>query len=257
MRLKKILVLFFIFSSILCGCSSKQEEITINPFENIKITQHGWNGSGYISVKKGTISYDGNDETIKKLIKSIDYKINNNSKLSNGDKVKITFSCNSDYKELSDVKFKKKSYIYTISDLQDDNRTIRNDERVVVNEDTGESKTVYTETMIVDGVEIPMDWNLSDDEIQDYVAYIKSMNSDEVTEESEVKVKQNWTKGTSKKKTYRKKSNFYFTDYNNNSSECYQAAYEYGNGSSQKYKIEPILEEEKTIGYKCIFKGEK
>ena len=260
MNIKKIIIpffLFFLFS--LTGCTSKEQtKIVVDPFENIKITQHGWNGSGSITIEKGKITYKGEDETIKKLIKSISYKVDHNSNLSNDDKVKITLSYNNDYKELSNVKFKRKSYTYKMKDLQEDNRTIRNDEKIVVDEETGESSTVPTETLIVDDVEIPMDWNLSEDEIQEYVAYIKSMgNSEEVVSENDVTIKKDWTKGTSKKKTYRKNAEFKFVDYNNDSYECYQDAYDYGNTSSQKYKITPIMKDELTIGYKCTFKKAK
>lgn len=252
-KLFKIGISILCLSCLLLGCS-KGEEVTIDPFENIEITVKGWNKSGSVNIKKGKITYSGKDETIDKLIDSISYKSDVHSNLKNGDLITVTFDYNTDYYDITNVSFKRDSYTYKVHGLHKKNVKVKTEKSSYVDEKTGKTKTKESETYIIDGVEIPVAWNLSEEEMQDYISYVKSCEDESNVPAEETKKKQ-WMQGTSKTKTHRNNSKFKLKKYNNNASECYQAAYEYGNTSSQKYKIVPIIKNEVSIGYECVFKG--
>ncbi len=249
----KLGISILFLSCLLLGCS-KNEAITIDPFENIKITAKGWNKSGTVSIKKGKISYSGKDETIDKLIDSISYKLDAHTNLKNGDVITITFDYNTNYYDISNVNFKRNSYTYKVHDLHKKNVKVKSKKSTYVDEETGKTKTKESETYVIDGVEIPVAWNLSEEEMQEYISYVKDCEDESGVPAEETK-KKIWMQGISETKTHRNNSMFKLKKYNNNASECYQAAYEYGNTSSQKYKIIPIIKNEVSVGYECVFKG--
>ena len=252
--MKRAKCLFFIFFCIffMTACQ-KKEPVELKPFENIKIKETGWNGSGKIEVTSHKIHYTGNDESIKKLIHSLQYTAKNNKELKNGDKVTVKLVYDSDLFKLANVKFNKTEYTYKVHSLQDDTRTVKTITNEKKDPVTGKNVDVAEQIITVDGIEIPASWNLSDEEIQEYVSYMKGAeNSENVPEEKGVDVI--WSQGESDVKTNRKNSKYYTKDYNNNDVECYQAAYSYGQTSSQQFKIKPVFQDDKSIGYECIFK---
>lgn len=242
-----------ILSASLIGCA-KQKTISIDPFEDIQIKEKGWNHSGYLDVEKGDISYNGNDQTVQKLIDSIDFKIKPNKSLENGDQVTIELQYDKDLFQRVSVQFTKESKKYTLSKLTDKKQTIRTEEKEIIDEN-GNKKTDINEYILIDGVEIPASWNMTEEEMQDYVQYVKEQDNETGFIE-EHGVQEDWIQGTAKEETHRKNAKFYMRDYGNLDMDCYQEAYEFGNTSSQKFKIRPIIEKDRTIGYECQFKEE-
>lgn len=111
------------------------------------------------------------------------------------------------------------------------------------------------EYFIIEGIKIPIGWNLSDEEIQDYINYKKELDGHESSPISSNVIEEDWIQGESEKTTNRKNSKFLLESYLNNGITTYKQAYEYGLSSSQSFKIVPLIENEETVGYECIFEG--
>ena len=59
-----------------------------------------------------------------------------------------------------------------------------------------------------------------------------------------------WFQGESETVTHRDDADFLVKDYLDNAISCYQDAYNYGATSSQRFKIDPIVENDKMVGYR-------
>lgn len=240
--------LFFLFT----GCS--KDPIELDAFENMKILYSGWNSKGKATVDN-EISYAGKDETVQKLIEEIDYKIKPNKGLSNGDTITVTLVYDTDLQKRANVTFKEEEKTFNVHGLNDENRKITTHKSIEKDED-GNEHEVYSQTVEIDGVEIPTAWGLSEEEMQSYVAYIKSLENSEFSEEEAITVDV-WMQGESETTTNRKSADFLTKDYLDNGITTYNEAYKYGIESSQKFKIEPIMKNGKTTGYRCIFEGDE
>lgn len=252
--MKKIGCVFFMFLCFFCmtGCQ-KKEPIELKPFENIEIKTIGWNKKAKVEVIRNKVHYTGNDETVQKLIRSLSYSVKDNKNLKNGDKVTINLVYDKNLVELANVKFDRTEYTYKVHGLNNDNRSVKTITKNQKDANTGENIDVAEQIITIDGVEIPASWNLSEEEIQDYVSYMKGMeNTGDAPDETGIK--DEWIQGDSDVKTNRKNAKYFTKDYNNNDVDCYQAAYNYGQSSSQLYKVIPIIKDDKSIGYECIFK---
>lgn len=252
--MKKIGYVFFAFLCFFCmtGCQ-KKEPIELKPFENIEIKTAGWNKKAKVEVVSHKVHYTGNDETVQKLIRSLTYSVEDNKNLKNGDKVTIKLIYDNNLAELANVKFDRTEYTYKVHGLNNDNRSVKTITKNQKDANTGENVDVAEQIITIDGVEIPASWNLSEEEIQDYVSYMKGMEDTDNTPD-ETGVKDDRIQGDSDVKTNRKNAKYYTKDYNNNDVNCYQAAYNYGQSSSQLYKVIPVIKDDKSIGYECIFK---
>ena len=120
-------------------------------------------------------------------------------------------------------------------------------------EETPEQKAERVE--IIDGHEVPRDWELEDEDKKAYIEYLKQLENaeDELVEEKGAYTE--WMKGNSKEETKKENKEFLTKDYANNSTVAFKRANEYGLTSSQEFKVQPIIKKDKTIGYECIFKG--
>lgn len=244
---KYILIFFCCFFS--CGCIYT-EKVDIDPFQNCEVSVTGWNGSGKINISCN-IEYFGNDETVSKLLDSISYSVENNGNLSNGDVVNIELEYAQHLYNLCDISFTRESYKYTVNELLDNDKDLLVYENTFIDEDSGEEVSVYTETYMIDGIEIPASWNLTEEEQRAYVKYAKNIGGNNVTEDDANGYA--WLVGNSSTKTHRVSTKYLTEDYNN-SRDCYQAAFEFGNTSSQEFMIVPIMKQGVNIGYKCEFK---
>lgn len=251
---KKIGYVFFAFLCLFCmiGCQ-KKEPIELMPFENVEIKTTGWNKKAKVVIVSHKVHYTGNDETVQKLIHSLSYSVKDNKNLKNGDRVTINLIYDKKLAELANVKFDKTEYTYKVHGLSNDNRSVKTITKNKKDANTGENVDVAEQIITIDGVEIPASWNLSEEEIQDYVSYMKGMEDTDNTPD-ETGVKDDWIQGDSDVKTNRKNAKYYTKDYNNNDVNCYQAAYNYGQSSSQLYKVIPVIKDDKSVGYECIFK---
>ena len=250
MKIRWIVGGFSILSLFLItGCMHK-DPIELDPFEHIQIEYDGWNGQATASATT-EIDYAGNNETVLKLIDSLTFRISPNKNLTNGNKIDVKVRYTQELCDLANVEFAEEEKEYTVSGLIDRNQKVVYKDKIVTDDD-GEEHQQTEEYKVINGVEIPSSWNLSEAEERKYIEYVKGLEDD--TEKEETGVKSNWTQGESEKVTHRKDSSFYNEDYLDNAVTCYQEVYKYGIESSQKFKIEPIIKKEKTIGYKCIFK---
>lgn len=215
------------------------------------IQYSGWNEKGTAEVLN-TINYVGSNNTVSKFLDSVSYRIKPNKNLKNGDTIQVTLVYVESEKELANVEFTQESKTYTVNGLTELNeRTVVKENEIVVDDDGNESISLK-EYYVVNGVKIPSEWNLSEDEIEAYITYIQYLEENEAGEETSIDV--NWMQGTSEKATSRKSANFYFKDYLNNANTTYNDAYNFGINSSQEFKIDPILEDETTIGYRVVFR---
>ena len=226
--MKKIGYVFFAFLCFFCmtGCQ-KKEPIELKPFENIEIKTAGWNKKAKVEVVSHKVHYTGNDETVQKLICSLTYSVEDNKNLKNGDKVTIKLIYDNNLAELANVKFDRTEYTYKVHGLNNDNRSVKTITKNQKDANTGENVDVAEQIITIDGVEIPASWNLSEEEIQDYVSYMKGMEDTDNTPD-ETGVKDDWIQGDSDVKTNRKNAKYYTKDYNNNDVNCYQAGVNYG-----------------------------
>lgn len=250
---KRCLLLIGILCISFSGCK-KEENLVLYPFKHLEIKETGWQKSGKLKIMSHTIDYTGDDETVFKFIDSIEFHIKNNKELKNGDKVKIYVTYNEDYKQLSNISLNKTEYTYKVHKLRKNNKKVKTITEKKKDETTGEMVDVADQIITIDGVDIPASWNLSNEEMQDYVDYVKNSEDGSTTTSDETGVEDHWIQGESETKTNRKSAKYYTKDYNNSDTGCYHAAYEYGSSSSQKFKVNPILEDQKVVGYECVFK---
>lgn len=242
-----VIALCFLFFT---GCEQKKT-IELDPFDNLKIEFKGFNGRGTATIEENIIEYSGNDETVERLIDSVRYDISPNKGLKNGDTVTVTVRYKKDLKNLSKASFTREEKTYKVKGLREEEKEVITNEETYTTKD-GEEKQGYTQSYDVGGVKIPSDWNLTDEEISQYLDYLEeAQNSGDVPEQG---AQIGWIQGESDENTNRKSADFLCKDYLNNSITTYNDAYRYGIESSQQFKIEPILENEETVGYRCVFK---
>lgn len=241
---------FFFLVFFLMGCSHG-DPIELDPFKNMKIEYTGWNGSGKANVEN-TIDYTGNNESVKKFIDSISYKITPNKDLTNGDTITVELKYTKDAYKLANVSLTKEKKKFRVEGLlSGEHEVITKKEKVVQD---GEEKEKVSQSYVYDGVEIPAEWNLTEEEKQKYIAYVQGSNQSDSSEDPGAE--QSWFQGESEQVTHREDADFLTKDYLDNAISCYKDAYNYGATSSQRFKIDPIMKDDKMIGYRCIFEKE-
>lgn len=212
------------------------EPVILDATSNLVMDFNGVNGEGVASVKENPIVYDGNKKSVLNIINSIEYDISPSRNLSNYDDITVTVKADDEEAEKANVVLKNTQKKFQVRGL----------------EETQEQKEELYDT--VDGYEIPKSWNLSDEEKQAYIEYQKQIESGQGEMLPDYGVQDIWNKGTSKEESHKKNQKFYVSECGNNSEVAFKRATEYGEDSSQEYKVVPIIEEETMIGYECIFK---
>ncbi|WP_276930873.1 hypothetical protein [Faecalibaculum rodentium] len=248
-------------SALISGCTggcTAQSKTTIDPFENVIVEFVGMDGTGEARLKSDGISYAGGDEATQKLLDDIVYKFSPNKNLENGQTIKMKVVVNDDLYRLSMLEFSSFEEEITVSGLS--GRVTSNEFRVkdILNQEP-EIKD-FEEYIIVDGIEIPSAWNLTDEEIQGFVEREKkaqSAPSVPLEEVVEAPKQEEWYQGKSETVTNRKSADFLSRDYAWNALTAYKDAYKYGEESSQEFTIRPLIEDGKQTGYRCIFRGDE
>ena len=243
----KILTTFIFIVFCLTGCT-RGDPIELDPFKNMEIEYTGWNGSGKAKVEN-TIDYTGNNESIKKFIDSISYKITPNKDLTNGDTITVELKYTKDAYKLANVTLKKEKKEFRVQGLLNGEHEVVTKKEMF--EQNGEEKEKFSQSYVYDGVEIPAEWNLTEEEKQKYIAYIQGNSQNNSLEDPGAE--QQWFQGESETVTHRDDADFLVKDYLDNAISCYQDAYNYGATSSQRFKIDPIVENDKMVGYRCVF----
>ena len=258
----KLLLLVGVFSFI-SGCTggcNVQSKTVIDPFENVVVTFAGMDGSGEARLVSDGISYAGADEATQKMLDDIVYKFSPNKNLENGQTIKMKVVVNDDLYQLSRLEFSTFEREITVTGLS--GGVSGNEFRVkdILGQEQEPEIKDYEEYIIVDGIKIPSAWNLTDEEIQGYVAMEKqaqSISPEALEEVVEVPKQEEWYQGKSETVTNRKSADFLSEDYAWNALTAYKDAYKYGEESSQEFTIRPLIKDGKQTGYRCVFRGDE
>ena len=237
--------------------SSSSNAVAYDLTENLEISVSGWNGAGSAEVSSNKIAYDEEDEAMQRFVESLDYVIDPADGLSNGDTVTVRVRYNDEYRRLANLTIANDFKEFVVSGLDGEDIVSYSEDHFVVDGE-GNIRNDWQSVEVIDGIEIPSSWGLSDEEKELYVQYQKIVNGDteKDTAENEDAAAVGWMQGESESTTNRQTSSFWFSDYNDDSIKTYDAAYIYGNTSSQRYRISPIMIDGEHKGYRTIFEGD-
>lgn len=252
-------IAFFVGASlfgIFLGQNNRRSTLILDPLSDIQVEFIGENGKGHAVITPPVIPYGGDDEAVLRLIEGIHYTVDPNSHLTNGQTVTVKIVANENVKQLANVEWKNETRKLQVKDLVSDQKEIiTRPSNSSESKDNSESTALddihdTKEYMVVEGIEIPISWNLSDEEIQAYVNYMHSADDSQAPAD---KTQDEWIQGNSDTKTNRQNAKYYTKDYLENLNTTYKQAYAFGIESSQRFKIVPIVEDNNTVGYECIF----
>ena len=204
---------------------------------NLELTFEGMEESGKASIKGNDIQYDGDDKEVLDFIASLKYEISPNKNLSNYDDVEVKVIFDEKARKEANVELESTSRTYQVRGL----------------EETPEQKAERVE--IIDGHEVPRDWELEDEDKKAYIEYLKQLENaeDELVEEKGAYTE--WMKGNSKEETKKENKEFLTKDYANNSTVAFKRANEYGLTSSQEFKVQPIIKKIKRLAKNVYLRG--
>lgn len=217
-----LIILFFL------GTCLKQNEHSIDLTKDIKIIYSGQNGRGVIEEIQNPIDTAGNRE-LEKFVETFDYSAFPRKSLSNGDTISVEVVYDNNMAKKLKLNCKNPIRDFKVKGLVDLS-TAKEGEN-----DQGMDVT------IVDGVEIPKAWKLSDQEIAEYVEMVKGAEENAKPKEEEP-LEDVWMQGTGREKLDDK-------EFSN-----YSMAYNYGINSSQEFKVRNIQKEDGSTRYLCYFK---
>ncbi len=138
--------------------------VHIDVTENLKLSFVGENGSGSVQFVSNEIDYNGWNPFIKKWMDNVTYDYSKDDKLKNGETINVRVISSTDLPSNLIIEHQTKKF--TVKGL-------KKEKNIEVNEGLYKGGTVQREVEVIDGVEIPTIWNLSDEEKQRYVNYIK------------------------------------------------------------------------------------
>ena len=84
-----VIVAFGVAVALILFISKKVQtpRVQLDLTENIILEYSGYNGEGKVKVKSNDVAYVGDDETIKKMLSSLEYSIFPNEHLSNDEEI--------------------------------------------------------------------------------------------------------------------------------------------------------------------------
>lgn len=248
-----------IFGLFMGGKNSRRSSLVLDPLKDLKVEFIGENGKGHAVITPPDIPYGGDDEAVIRLIEGIHYTVEPNHNLKNGQTVTAKILVNENIKELANVEWKTETKQFQVDNLISDQREVITRPSSEAKDDADSTTDLddirkTEEFFVVEGIEIPTSWNLTDEEIQAYVNYMHSANDstdapDDVTQDE-------WIQGNADSKTNRQNAKYYTKDYLENLTTTYKQAYTFGIESSQRFKIVPIVEDNNTVGYECVFEDQ-
>lgn len=244
---KKVIMLFVaILPFFITACKSKP--IEIDATKHLVVKFEGFNGEATAKIESNEIEYNQTNETIKKIIETFQYEITPSQGLENGDVVTISIVYDKALEDRANVKLLNLEKEFTVDGLFGEER-----KQVIKNEVKEDGKESLKSYHVIDGIEIPSEWKMTEEEKQAYVTYMKGLQNQSSSLEEETGGSEIWKQGTSDKETKRKSTSFMIKDYKD-SITAFDEAEDFGKYSSQQYKIEQIFEDEILVGYKCVFK---
>lgn len=243
---------------LVIGNNRRRSELELDPLKDLQVEFIGENGKGYAVLTPPDIPYGGDDEAVQRLIDSLHYAVSPDKNLTNGQTVTATIRVDQNLKKLAHVEFKQTERKFMVSSLVSSQREVRtknNSETVSSSlesfDQIKDHLNQLQEVIVVEGVEIPVAWNLDEEAIQAYVNYVHSTSN---SEQPADRTTDDWIQGQSETKTNREDASFYTKDYLENLNTTYKQAFSFGMESSQEFRIVPIIEDNKTMGYQCVFK---
>ncbi len=226
--------------TLLSSSLQSSEKMSVDLMDGVEVVYSGWHKEGKAEIRRNEISYDGSDEAVKKFIDSIQIRVTPDSGLRNGDTVKVKASYSENARSLANVDVIRDSMECVVEGLNGEERTYD------YNGETLEEKVT------IDGYEIPPGITTEQGR-QDYVTMKKIEDGEMELEEHSWE--EEWYEGQSEEKTDWKDTTFRceeFEFYRN----AFYAAFDFGQASSQRYKIETILEDNQIAAYKVVFEKE-
>ncbi len=212
------------------------EKMKIDLMDGVEVVYEGWNKEGKARIKRNEISYDGSNETIHRFIDSIQIHVTPDSGLRNGDTVKVKAVYSENARSLANVDIVRSSMECTVEGLNGESMVYEYDDDL-------------NEKVTIDGYEIP-EGIQTEEGRQDYVAMQKIIDGKASVEEKEWE--DIWYQGESDTKTDWSDTTFPCSDYEFYRNAFYDA-YDFGQASSQRYKIETIFENDQIAAYKVVF----
>lgn len=249
MNAKRILLVCAAIVAILPASGCRQERIPINVTENLEVDYSGFNEEATAEIKSNKIEYDKADETIERLIDSFEYEIVPDEGLKNGDRITVKVKYEKNLEKIANVELTNLEKEFTVSGLHGNQR-----KQEVRKEKTDDGETILKSYDVIDGIEIPSEWKMTEKEKEEYLDYLDSIGKSSETKQ-DTGGNESWKKGISDKATKRKNTTFYIEDYKD-AITAFDEAEKFGKYSSQEYRIEQVSEDSKLVGYKCIFKDE-
>lgn len=243
MLIGSTLFIVIVSSIIYIKLSFFPEPVELDVFKNIEIVYNGFDGDGYAEVSANEIKYNGNNQKIIDFIDNISYTISPNEKLKNYDEIIVKVNADKAVLKEANIQLRAYSRRYQVRGLPKTEQK----GNVAFPENNNPPKEIETNA----STEIPSEWNLSEEEKKAYLAYLKQIEENGNGEISSSGAEFEWQIGTGS--LTKENAEFFSVDYMDNAALTYQIANNYGIETCQKYRIIPILEEEKTIGYSCIF----
>ncbi len=247
MNRKKLL--FLLLAPLLFSCR-KEPPIKIDATKNLELVITGFNEDAEARVESNKIPYDKNNETVERLINSFKYKVKPDNGLKNGDEVTITVTYDSNLAKLANANIENTEKVIKIDGLSGSKR-----ERLLIKEENSEGEMITKSYDVIDDIKIPAEWKMTEEEKQRYVEYLNDIknNGEEPDLHHDSGGNEEWKKGQSDKLTKRKNTSFMISEYKDGIS-AFDAAEEYGKYSSQYYRVEKIMKDERLTGYRCVFK---
>jgi hypothetical protein len=210
---------------------SSKEIVSVNLTENLSVSFAGSSGEGYVEDIENSVDLPQKEDFLQ-WADGLTYEISPNKNLANGDIVQVTVIYDTDEAENLGIQPEQVAKEFVVDGLVD----LENQEE--------STNSLGMETHIIDGVEIPDSWDLTDDEILSYIQYVKGLD-DEPTSEEEKAIEDEWIQGTSKDET----------NFENKTFSSYSFAYSYGISSSQKFKVEQVMQDN-GFAFQCTFYAE-
>ena len=254
---KQILVslaIMILGSSLLTGC--QKEEVVIDATKNVKLSFSGESGKGKAKFKSNYIEDDGNrSKDVDQLENTFSYTLKPNKDLYNGNDVIVTVKYDKELAEKLNIKVEHPKTAILVTGLK---------ERKVTDKDIGNVEDMTGPKQIYENGESSIPTNFPDYSFSDYdKAYIyASLSSQEYNivptrkdgqtiytvvfnTHPEGRFQGNGEEVREDKEFYPKGAETLKT--------TYEKAYEYGQASSQSYKVDPIIQSENVKGFHVVF----
>ena len=180
MKNKKYILVFvvvIVISIIVFIVHNNNRPKEISATEYLQLQYKGLEGTGWINIESNNIPYDGDNlYYFYQFVDSFSYNFSKTSDLSNGDEIHVSVvSYDENIAKYLNLKVVDTEKDFVVEGLVGESiiTEVRQEESYSFFGNTYYVDKIY---YIIDGVEIPDDWNLSDQEKANYVRYAKCID---------------------------------------------------------------------------------